>query len=66
MSLAEALSFNSEGAFVNIAVMKVNRAEFEAIFRKLLEQKPQKRESLKTGQTKKSRTIIPPKPQPER
>jgi len=40
--------------------MKVNKQKFEALFRKLLEQPPSKRESLKTGEKKKAATIIPP------
>jgi hypothetical protein len=44
--------------------MKVEKQKFETLFRKLLEQKPSKRESLKTGAKKNSATIIPPKPQP--
>jgi len=40
--------------------MKVDKKKFEALFRKLLEQPPSKRESLKTGKKKKSATIIPP------
>ena len=39
--------------------MKVNKDKFEALFRKLLEQKPSKRESLKTGEKKKSATMAP-------
>jgi hypothetical protein len=46
--------------------MKVNKQEFESLLRKLLEQKSQTRDSLKTGEKKNARTIIPPKPQPER
>jgi len=46
--------------------MKVDKQKFETIFRKLLEQKPTKRESLKTGEQKKSATIIPPRPEPQR
>jgi len=42
--------------------MKVNKQKFETLFRKLLEQPPSKRESLKTGEKKKSATIIPPTP----
>ena len=48
-----------------IEEMKVNKQKFETLFRKLLEQPPSKRESLKTGEKKKSATIIPaiePKP----
>jgi hypothetical protein len=44
--------------------MKVEKQKFETLLRKLLEQKPSKRESLKTGEKKTSATIIPPKPQP--
>jgi hypothetical protein len=44
--------------------MKVSRDKFEALLRRLLDQKPEKRETLKTGAKKKSGTIIPPKPQP--
>lgn len=43
--------------------MKVNKEKFEALFHKLLEQKPETRESLKTGQKKKAAKIIPPQPQ---
>jgi hypothetical protein len=46
--------------------VKVNKDKFEALFRKLLEQKPATRESLKTGEKKKSATIIPPRPEPQR
>ncbi len=46
--------------------MKVSKDKFEALFRKLLEQKPQSRDSLKTGEKKKGATIIPPKPQQAR
>jgi hypothetical protein len=46
--------------------MKVNKDQFEAVFRKLLEQQPSKRETLKTGEKKKSATIIPPRPEPQR
>jgi hypothetical protein len=46
--------------------MKVDKQKFEALLHKLLEQKPQTRDSLKTGEKKKAQTIIPPKPQPER
>jgi hypothetical protein len=45
--------------------MKVDKEKFEALVGKLLEQKPEKRESLKTGEKKKSGTIIPPRPQPD-
>ena len=34
--------------------MKVNKQKFETLFRKLLEQPPSKRESLKTGEKKKA------------
>ena len=34
--------------------MKVDKKKFEALFRKLLEQPPSKRESLKTGEKKKN------------
>jgi hypothetical protein len=44
--------------------MKVDRKKFETLLGKLIEQKPSKRESLKTGEKKNSATIIPPKPQP--
>ena len=44
--------------------MKVDQQKFESLVRQLLEQKPEKRESLKTGEKKKAATIIPPKPQP--
>jgi hypothetical protein len=46
--------------------MIVRKDKFEALFRKLLAQKPEKRESLKTGQKKSAGTIIPPKPQASR
>jgi hypothetical protein len=46
--------------------MKVNKEKFEALFRKILEQEPSKRETLKTGEKKKSATIIPPRPEPQR
>ena len=46
--------------------MKVNKEKFEALFRQLLKQKPSNRESLKTGEKKKSATIIPPRPEPQR
>jgi hypothetical protein len=46
--------------------MKVSKSKFEAVFRKLMEQPPSKRETLKTGEKKKAATIIPPKPQPGR
>jgi hypothetical protein len=46
--------------------MKVDRQKFEALVRRLLEQKPVKQESLKTGAKKTTATIIPPKPQPGR
>jgi hypothetical protein len=41
--------------------MKVDKEKFEALVGKLLEQKPSKRETLKTGEKKKAATIIPPK-----
>jgi hypothetical protein len=45
--------------------MKVDREKFEHLVSKLLEQKPSTRDSLKTGEKKKTATIIPPtKPQP--
>ncbi len=46
--------------------MKVDKEQFESVLRKMLDQKPEKRESLKTGEKKKAATIIPPKPQPGR
>jgi hypothetical protein len=47
--------------------MKVDKQKFEALVGRLLEQKPAKRETLKTGEKKTSATIIPPsKPQPDR
>jgi hypothetical protein len=47
--------------------MKVAKDKFETLFRKLLAQPPSKRESLKTGEKKKSATIIPPtEPKPDR
>jgi hypothetical protein len=46
--------------------MKVDEQQFESLVRKMLEQKPEKRETLKTGEKKKAATIIPPKPQPGR
>lgn len=46
--------------------MKVDKGQFESLVRKMLEQKPEKRETLKTGEKKKTGTIIPPKPQPGR
>jgi hypothetical protein len=45
--------------------MKVDKQKFEALVGRLLEQKPSKQESLKTGEKKKAATIIPPKPQPD-
>jgi len=42
--------------------MKVDKQNFEALVRKMLDQKPEKRESLKTGEKKKAATIIPSKP----
>ena len=45
--------------------MKVDKQKFEALVGRLLEQKPSKRESLKTGEKKKTATIIPSKPQPD-
>jgi hypothetical protein len=45
--------------------MKVNKEQFEAVVHKLLTQPATKRESLKTGETKKTGTIIPPRPQPD-
>jgi hypothetical protein len=44
--------------------MKVDKQQFESIVRKMLDQKPEKRETLKTGEKKKAGKIIPPKPQP--
>jgi hypothetical protein len=44
--------------------MKVDKGQFEEVVRRMLAQKPEKRESLKTGEKKKSATIIPSKPQP--
>ena len=43
--------------------MKVDKHKFEALVGKLLEQPPTKRESLKTGEKKKSATIVPPSTQ---
>ena len=45
--------------------MKVNKEQFEQLVQRLLDQKPEKRESLKTGEKKKSATIIAPRPQPD-
>jgi len=45
--------------------MKVDEQQFESVVRRMLEQKPEKRESLKTGEKKKAATIIPSKPQPD-
>ena len=42
--------------------MKVDKQKFEAVVGKLLAQKPSKRETLKTGEKKKTATIIPPRP----
>ena len=42
--------------------MKVDKEKFEALVGKLLQQKPTKQETLKTGEKKKRGTIIPPKP----
>jgi hypothetical protein len=42
--------------------MKVDKEKFEALVGKLLQQKPTKQETLKTGEKKNSATIIPPKP----
>lgn len=44
--------------------MKVDKQKFETLVRKMLDQKPEKRETLKTGEKKKAATIIPSKPQP--
>jgi hypothetical protein len=44
--------------------MKVDRKKFESLVSRLLEQKPSKQESLKTGEKKKAAKIIPPTPQP--
>jgi hypothetical protein len=46
--------------------MKVDKQKFEALVGKLLDQKPTKQESLKTGEKKNAAKIIPPRPQPER
>jgi hypothetical protein len=40
--------------------MKVDKQKFEALVGRLLEQKPSKQESLKTGEKKKVAKIIPP------
>jgi hypothetical protein len=45
--------------------MKVDRKKFENLITKLLEQKPSKQETLKTGEKKKAAKIIPPTPQPD-
>jgi hypothetical protein len=46
--------------------MKVDKDKFEALMGRLLEQKPAKQETLKTGEKKNSAMIIPPtKPQPD-
>jgi hypothetical protein len=46
--------------------MKVDKDKFEALVSRLLDQKPSKQETLRTGEKKKSATIIPPsKPQPD-
>ena len=46
--------------------MKVDKDKFESLVSRLLEQKPSKQETLKTGEKKNSATIIPPsKPQPD-
>jgi hypothetical protein len=42
--------------------VKVDKDKFEALVGKLLQQKPTKQETLKTGEKKKTGTIIPPKP----
>jgi len=39
--------------------VKVDKQKFEALVSRLLEQKPSKRETLKTGEKKKTATIIP-------
>ena len=52
--------------FNEVSLMKVEKDKFEAVFKKLLDQGPSKRETLKTGEKKKSQTIIPPRPQPGR
>jgi hypothetical protein len=41
-------------------LMKVDRKKFESLVSRLLEQKPSKQESLKTGEKKKTAKIIPP------
>lgn len=41
--------------------MKVDKDKFEVLVGKLLQQKPTKRETLKTGEKKKEATIIPPR-----
>ena len=46
--------------------MKVDKQKFESLVRKMLDQKPEKRESLKTGEKKKTGKIIPPTSQPGR
>ena len=45
-----------------MANVVVNKGDFEALVGKLLQQKPTKQETLKTGEKKKEATIIPPKP----
>jgi hypothetical protein len=48
--------------------MKVSKEQFETVLRKLLEQKPEKQETLKTGAKKSAAKIIPPKkvrPEPD-
>jgi hypothetical protein len=41
--------------------MKVDKQKFETLVRRLLDEKPSKQETLKTGEKKKTATIIPPK-----
>ena len=46
--------------------MKVEKKKFEDLFKRILSQPPSKRESLKTGEKKKTAKIIPPTtPQPD-
>jgi hypothetical protein len=46
--------------------VKVDKQKFESLVRKMLDQKPEKRENLKTGEKKKTGKIIPPTSQPGR
>ena len=43
--------------------MKVEKEKFERLFRKMLEQPPQKRADAKIGRKKKAGKLIPPKPE---